>query len=138
MGSLIAAGRRCCYRGGWLAAYKRVLRNRLIPRWGNRVALAIQPLEIEQWLKGLNREEQLENPTLDKMQRVMNLVFKHGQRYGIIPRTEEANPLRFVRCKTTSEYEAIIISSQQAFALLMEMPEPERTLTLLASASASA
>ena len=83
----------------------------------------------------MKREEKLENPTLDKMRRVMNLVYKHGQRYGIIPRTEEANPLRFVRCKTTSEYEAIIISPQQASALLLEMPEPERMLTLLASAT---
>ena len=116
-----------------IAGYKRVLRNRLIPRWGKRVALGIQPLEIEQWLKGMKREESLENPTLDRMRRVMNLVYKDGQRYGLIPRSEESNPLRFVRCKTTSEYEALIITPQQAFMLLLNMPEPERTLTLLAS-----
>ena len=116
-----------------IAGYKRVLRNRLIPRWGKRVALSIQPLEIEQWLKGMKREESLTNPTLDRMRRVMNLVYKHGQRYGLIPRSEESNPLRFVRCKTTSDYEALIITPQQAFTLLLHMPEPERTLTLLAS-----
>lgn len=116
-----------------IAGYKRVLRNRLIPRWGKRIALGIQPLEIEQWLKGLKREESLENPTLDRMRRVMNLVYKHGQRYGLIPRSEESNPLRFVRCKTTSDYEALIITPQQAFGLLLNMPELERTLTLLAS-----
>jgi integrase len=116
-----------------IAGYKRVLRNRLIPRWGQRIALGIQPLEIEQWLKGLKREESLQNPTLDRMRRVMNLVYKHGQRYGLIPRSEESNPLRFVRCKTTSDYEALIITPQQAFALLLNMPDPERTLTLLAS-----
>ena len=116
-----------------IAGYKRVLRNRLIPRWGQRIALGIQPLEIEQWLKGLKREETLQNPTLDRMRRVMNLVYKHGQRYGLIPRSEESNPLRFVRCKTSSDYEALIITPQQAFALLLNMPEPERTLTLLAS-----
>lgn len=116
-----------------VAGYQRVLRKRLIPRWGKRVALGIQPLEIEQWLKGIKREETLENPTLDRMRRVMNLVYKHGQRYGLIPRSEESNPLRFVRCKTTSDYEALIITPQQAFALLLNMPEPERTLTLLAS-----
>lgn len=95
--------------------------------------MSIQPLEIEQWLKGLKREESLENPTLDRTRRVMNLVYKHGQRYGLIPRSEESNPLRFVRCKTTSDYEALIITPQQAFALLLNMPHPERTLTLLAS-----
>jgi len=32
-----------------IGAYKRILHNRLIPRWGKRVALGIEPLEIEQW-----------------------------------------------------------------------------------------
>ena len=65
----------------------------------------------------------------------MSLVFKHGQRYGLIPRSEESNPLRFVRCKTTSNYEAMILTPQQAFAVLMQLQEPERTLTLLAAST---
>src|SRR6266853_2979179 len=116
-----------------IGAYKRVLRNRLLPRWGKRVALSIEPLEIEQWLKALKREEGLENPTLDKMRRLMTLVYKHGQRYGLIPRNEESNPMRFVRCKTTSEYEAMILTPEQAYAVLLNLREPERTLTLLAA-----
>src|SRR6266478_4948297 len=40
---------------------------------------------------------------------------------------------RFVRCKTTSEYEAMILSPQEAFAVMLNLPEPERTLTLLAA-----
>src|SRR6266481_3031144 len=114
-----------------IGAYKRILRNRLIPRWGKRIALGVEPLEIEQWLKSTKRGEGLENPTLDKMRRVMSLVYKHGQRYGLIPRSEESNPLRFVRCQTQSNYEAVILSPEQAFSLLLDLPEPERTLTLL-------
>jgi integrase len=83
-----------------IRGYERVLRNRLFPRWGNRIALGIEPLEVEQWLKALKKEELLANPTLDKMRRVMSLVFRHGQRYGLIPRNQESNPMRFVRCKT--------------------------------------
>jgi len=85
-----------------IAANKRILRNRLLPKWGKRVALSVEPLEIEQWLKSVKKQEELENPTLDKMRRVMSLVYKHAQRYGLISRSEEANPLRFVRCKTTT------------------------------------
>jgi integrase len=118
-----------------IGAYKRNLQNRLIPRWGTRVALGIEPLEIEQWLKAVKKEERLENPTLDKMRRVMSLVYKSGMRYGLIPREEASNPLRFVRCKTTSEYEALILIPKQAFDLLTGLPEPERTLTLLAAAT---
>lgn len=97
--------------------------------------MGIEPLEIEQWLKAVKKEEQLENPTVDKTRRVMSLVHKSGMRYGLIPRDEESNPLRFVRCKTTSEYEALILTPKQSFNLLMALPEPERTLTLLAAAT---
>ena len=44
----------------------------------------------------LKTAENLQNPTLDKITRVMNLVYKHGQRHGLIPRDESANPLRWV------------------------------------------
>src|SRR5438105_11626097 len=44
--------------------YERVLRNRLLPRWGKRIALGIEPLEVEHWLRALKKEEELANPTL--------------------------------------------------------------------------
>ena len=78
----------------------------MLPRWGRRIALGIEPLEVEQWLRFLKKEGELANPTLDKTRRVMSLVYKHGQRYGLIPRNQESNPMRFVRCKTTSGYES--------------------------------
>ena len=118
-----------------IGAYKRNLRNRIIPRWGRRIALGIEPLEIEQWLKAVKREEDLENPTVDKMRRVMSLVYKSGMRYGLIPRDEESNPLRFVRCETQSEYRALVLTPKEAFDLFIGLPEPERTLTLLAAAT---
>jgi len=118
-----------------ISGYKRILKNRCIDRWGKRVALSLEPLEIEQWLKSLKRDEELANPTLDKIRRVMSLVFKHGQRYGLIPRNQESNPMHFVRCKTTSSYEAMILTPKQAFDVLMHLHEPERTLTLLACAT---
>jgi hypothetical protein len=84
-------------------------------------------LEVEEWLIAVKKEEELANPTLDKMRRVMSLVYKHGQRYGLIPRSLEANPMRFVRCKTTSEYEALIITPRQAYSVLLHLQEPKRT-----------
>ncbi len=116
-----------------IRAYERALRNRLLPRWGNRVALSVEPLEVEQWLTSLKGQEGLANPTLDKMRRVMSLVYRHSQRYGLIPRNQESNPMRFVRCKTTSDYEAMILTPEQAYAVLLNLREPERTLTLLAA-----
>lgn len=116
-----------------IKGYERVLRNRLLPKWGARIALGIEPIEVEEWLTTLKKQEELENPTLDRMRRVMSMVYRHGQRYGLIPRTQESNPMRFVRCKTTSGYEAMIITPQQAYVIVRNLPEPEGTLTLLAA-----
>jgi integrase len=41
--------------------------------------------------------------------------------------------MRFVRCKTTSGYEAMILTPERAYAVLLQLQEPERTLTLLAA-----
>ena len=82
---------------------------------------------------GLKGREGLANPTLDKVRRVMSLVYRHSQRYGLIPRNQESNPMRFVRCKTTTDYEAMILTPEQAYAVLLNLREPERTLALLAA-----
>jgi hypothetical protein len=103
-------------------------RNRLIPRWGDCIALDIKVLDIEQWLIALKRQESLENPTLDKIRRVMSLVYKHAQRHGLIPRGEESNPVKLVHCATKSNYKATIITPEQAFAILQLLPQPERRI----------
>jgi integrase len=41
--------------------------------------------------------------------------------------------MRFVRCKTTRGYEAMILTPEQAYAIVCNLREPERTLTLLAA-----
>ena len=116
--------------------YKRILNKRVIPRFGGRSPISVEPLEIENWLRELKTAENLQNPTLDKIRRVMNLVYKHGQRYGLIPRDESANPLRWVRQKTTSTYVPVIMSPRQAFEILVNIPEPRRTLVLTDAATA--
>ena len=118
-----------------VGGYKRNLKLHILPKWGKRIALGIEPLEIEAWLKTLKRNQRLENPTLDRQRRIMSLVYKSAQRYGLVPRGEEHNPLRFVRCKTTSDYEAITITPRQAWEIWSRLPEPESTLTLLAAST---
>jgi hypothetical protein len=110
--------------------YKRILTMRIGPRFGGRAALSIEPLEVEQWLKQIKKAEDLENPTLDKIRRVMDLVYKHGQRYGLMPRDEAANPIRWVRQSTQSSYTALTFSPEKAFDIVLNIPEPRRTLVL--------
>lgn len=80
--------------------------------------------------------ENLQSPTLDKIRRVMNLVYKHGQRYGLIARDASANPMTWVRQKTTSGYVAVVMNPRRAFEILLNIPEPRRTLVLTNAATA--
>jgi integrase len=118
-----------------VSSYLRVLRLRVIPRWGKRPATSIKPLEVELWLKALKAKDGLANPTLAKTRNVMSLVFRHGIRHSLITGGEGSNPLQYVRCRTTSEYESQTIAPQQAFAIWRLLPEPERLLLLLAAST---
>jgi integrase len=115
--------------------HRHIVHDFLIPRWGRNIAVGIKPLDVEAWLKALHAELELSNPTCAKVRAVMACVYKHSQRHGLIPRTEDANPMKWVRCKTTSDYEPIILTPEQAFALVAGFPMLERTLTLLAAAT---
>ena len=115
--------------------HRHIANDFLIPRWGKNVAVGITPLAVEAWLKALHTELGLSNPTCAKIRAVMACVYKHAQRHGLIPRSDDSNPMKWVRCKTTSDYEPIILTPQQAFALVAGFPILERTLTLLAAAT---
>ena len=122
--------------------YKRHLIQRIIPRWGRLAPGAIQSLDVEKWFKELKRGNTkkqvmpLADPTIDKIRRVMHLVFLHGQRCNFLPRQQEGNPMNWVRQRTTSDYQALIMTPQQAFEILLNIPEPRRTLVLSDAATA--
>jgi len=115
--------------------HRHIIHDFLIPRWGKNTAVGVKPLDVENWLKSLREESGYANPSCAKIRAVMACVYKHAQRHGLIPRTQDANPMRWVRCKTTSDYEAIILTPEQAFGLVESFPQLERTLTLLAAAT---
>ena len=49
-----------------------IVRSYLDPRWGKCLALAIKPLEIEQWLNALRDQCGLANPTRAKLRQLMS------------------------------------------------------------------
>jgi hypothetical protein len=118
------------------ATYRRYLRKWVLPRWGDQAALMIKPLDLESWLKELGRKSGLENQTRSKIRQVIGLVYKHAQRVGFLPRTEQANPIRFVRQSTASNFDPIILTSAQAFAIINQLGLMLRTLVLVTAATA--
>jgi len=86
-----------------IETYKRHLVQRIIPRWGRLAPLAIESLEVEKWFRELKKGDPKRNmlpladPTIDKIRRVMHLVYLHGQRCNFLPRQQEGNPMNWVR-----------------------------------------
>lgn len=104
-----------------------ILDHYLLPRWGDSFALDIDPDDIEEWLDALK----LANPTKEKIRRVMNVVYRRGQKSRILPMTGDGNPVAFVTQSSKSNYKAVIVSPEQAFRLMMELKDPYRTLLFL-------
>lgn len=110
---------------------ERIIKKRLILRFGELEALKIKPSEIKDWLESVQDTEDLENDTIQTFRRTMNYVYKFAQASDLIPRTEEANPLRHVHIQTTSGYEALLVTPQDAWAIICRMKPFERLLTLV-------
>ena len=93
-------------------------------------ASKITPSEIKGWLESVQDEEDLENSTVDKIRRVMHLIYSTAQANDLIPRSVEANP-EHVHIATTTEYEAILVTPQEAWDIICRMKPFTRLLTLL-------
>src|SRR5260370_10593600 len=96
----------------------------------------IQPLDLEIWLKDLGNRSGRGNQPRSKIRQVIGLVYKHAQRVRVLPRTEQANPIRFVRQSAASNFEPIILTPAQAFAIINQLGLMLRTLVLVTAATA--
>lgn len=122
----------------------------VLPLWSNRLATKIKPPEVEAWFEVLATTPQWRNKplqwgTIDKINSVMSQVYAHAQRNDLIPAEPACNPFRppklgGVRCKSTSDYEAKVVSTDQMIAILAELDKPEHkpewTLALVHAATA--
>jgi integrase len=103
----------------------------LLPRWGGSAALDIQPLEIEQWLGSLKRS----NPTKDKIRRIMSVIYTRAQKYGLVPRSDSSNPVKWVEQSAKSSYKPIVLDPATAAKIFEQLSGFELTLTILVAAT---
>jgi integrase len=113
---------------------EQIIHGILIPRWGRCSAASVTTLEIMTWLKTVKNDDgsRPANPTLVKIRRVMSLIYKHGQRYGLLP---DVNPVKLVKQKGKSGYKPVPVSAEQVKQIVANLGQPERTLTLLVAAT---
>ena len=110
---------------------KHYLDDYLLPRWGMSVALDIQPLEIEGWLGSLPRS----NPTKDKIRRIMSTVYTRAQKYGLVPRSDSSNPVRWVEQTAKSGYKPIVLEPATAAKIFEALSGAELALAVLVAAT---
>ena len=123
----------------------------ILPRWGEKTASEIKPLEIESWFESLTSTPQLENKkplawsSIGKIKSVMAQVFKHAQRHELVPAAIDkdgrpTNPVLLARSEAGSDYEAAVVTPEQMMVILRELDKPdtrlEWTLALLHAATA--
>jgi len=93
----------------------------VLPRWGDKKAADIKPLEIEAWFEALTslpnskKKTPLAWPSVTKLKSLMSQVFKHAQRHELIPATigtdgRPSNPVVLARSESHSSYEAVVIT----------------------------
>jgi integrase len=103
----------------------------LQPMWGDRIAKDVEPLEIQEWIDGLSKGLRA------KIRNLMSAVYRHGQKFGKIPRSEESNPMKWVSATTVSDYEAISLTPEEAFSILERIHDPlVRVLVIVVAVTA--
>jgi integrase len=110
---------------------KHYINDFLLPRWGASQALDIQPLEIEQWLGSLRRS----NPTKDKIRRIMSVIYTRAQKYGLVPRSDSSNPVKWVEQSAKSNYKPIVLDPATAAKIFEQLSGFELALTILVAAT---
>ncbi len=105
-------------------AYEGYLKRRIEPRCGEYRLFEIRAVEVESWLKSLNRAP----GTRCKIRNVMSLLFNHGRRHDLCDR----NPIQWVRQGAKRRTAPDILTSDEVRGLLANLRFRERILVLLA------
>jgi integrase len=91
---------------------------RHLSHWAGYVAKDIEPLQVQEWIDGLSKGLR------SKLRSMMSAVYNHGQKFRMIPRTEESNPMKWVSATTVSDYEAVSLSPEESLAILERIDDP--------------
>jgi integrase len=118
-----------------IETYRRYLNRHILPRWETIRASDMEPIEVQSWLRELRKQRSLSNSTLIKVRNIMLVVFKHGQRYGFLSRTQESNPIVFVRQSCVSDFEPIVLTISQCVDIVSNLNDMHRVLVLADAAT---
>jgi integrase len=108
--------------------YQSWLKNYIKPKWSEFLLNQIKPLLVEDWLNKLD----LAPKSKSHVKNLMRLLFNAAMRWELIP--YQLNPMNLVRVRDGSKRkkEAIALSADDFSRLLEYIPEPFRTMCIVA------
>jgi len=108
--------------------YQSWLKNYIKPKWSDFLLNQIKPLLVEDWLKKLD----LAPKSKSHVKNLMRLLFNAAMRWELIP--YQLNPMNLVRVRDGSKRkkEPTALSADEFSRLLEYIPEPFRTMCVVA------
>ena len=108
--------------------YQSWLKNYIKPKWSDFLLNQIKPLLVEDWLKKLD----LAPKSKSHVKNLMRLLFNAAMRWELIP--YQLNPMNLVRVRDGSKRkkEPTALSADEFSRLLEHIPEPFRTMCVVA------
>jgi integrase len=114
--------------------YKNIIKNQVIPKWGESSLSSIVPIDVENWLKALKRRDG--KPTSpgskSKIRNVMSAMFSHAIRYGWAVQ----NPIKTVRTSSQRLKDPVILTPEEFRHLVGALDHRERVIVMLAGSTA--
>lgn len=113
------------------------LRKWIVPRWGEYRLGDIKTVAVEEWLGelvndyGKNAGQSLADGSKAKIRNIMSALFRHGMRHDLLPRDDEANPMKYVRQGAKRQNIPVKLEVGQFQLLFNALKQRERTMVLL-------
>jgi integrase len=113
--------------------YESILKNWIVPKWGQYRLKEVRTIAIQDWLRGLTRKAggPLARSTKSKIRNVMHVLYEHAIRYEFT----ERNPVTQVRQSAKRESLPDILDASELATLLSALGHRERAMVLIDAAA---
>jgi len=110
------------------SSYLSILRVHILPRWENFRISAVKPMAVQEWLRNLDRAPK----TKGHIKALMHRLFEKAMLWELLPTGR--NPMDLVHVKGISKRskKPVVLDPDQCLALIDSLPEPYRTMVLVA------
>lgn len=109
-------------------SYLSVLERHIRPRWGKEPTSQVRPWAVQQWLTGLKAAPKYKG----RIKALMHRLFEKAMLWEMIDL--ERNPMTLVEIRGISKRRKrpFVLTIEQFFSLLDQLPEPYRTMAIVA------